>query len=418
MTSCTPPDAFAPGKDMLRTHDALQALLSAVAPVAETETVGLFEAAGRVLAQDVVSDRAVPPHDNSAVDGWAVFHSDLKEEGGTRLPVGGRIPAGHVLDRPARPGETFRIFTGAPVPAGCDTILPQEVCAEENGVVTLPFTKKGANLRKAGEDIQAGSVILRAGTILRPQEIGLAASIGRGSLSVFRRLKVAIFSTGDEVRDPGQEAEPGAIYDSNRYVLWSLLRGMGCEVTDLGIVKDRPELVREALTQAMTGFDAVLTSGGVSTGEEDHVKAVVEDLGSLHFWRIAIRPGRPLAFGQVGATPFIGLPGNPVATMLTFLIFARPLLRRMMGMPDSLPRTYPAIADFSFKKRVGRREWLRGSLYRAEDGRVMLRRFPSEGSGILTSMVASDGLIVLPEDLPAVEPGTLLDFLPFSEVLG
>jgi molybdopterin molybdotransferase len=271
-----------------------------------------------------------------------------------------------------------------------------------------------------GEDIQPGDVILPAGRRLRPQDIGLAASIGVGGLTVRRAVRAAVFSTGDEVRDPvaGQDAGPGAIYDSNRFVLMGLLRGLGAEVVDLGIVPDDPDAVRAVLTRAQAEADVVITSGGVSTGDTDHVKGAVEALGALNFWRIAIRPGRPLAFGHVGGVPFIGLPGNPVASMVTFLVFARPLLLRLMGAEDKEPLAVPVVADFAFKKRVGRREWVRGSLRRGDDGRLVLSRFPREGSGILTSMVASDGLAVLPEDLPAVEPGTILDFLPFSEVLG
>lgn len=419
--SCTPaPDAFAPGKDMLRTAEALERLLAAVSPVTGTEDVALMDALGRVLAADVISSRAVPPHDNTAVDGYAVFHADLAAEGTVTLPVTGRIAAGHVLDRLARRGEALRIFTGAPMPPGPDTILPQEVCtAHDDGSVTLPPVKQGANLRKAGEDILPGAVILPAGRRLRPQDIGLAASVGVGRLTVRRTLRAAVFSTGDEVRDPvaGQDAGPGAIYDSNRFVLMGLLRGLGAEVIDLGIVPDEADTVRSVLARAAAEADVIITSGGVSTGDTDHVKGAVEDLGALNFWRIAIRPGRPLAFGHVGAVPFIGLPGNPVASMLTFLIFARPLLLRLMGAEDKAPLAVPAVADFAFKKRVGRREWVRASVRRGDDGRLVLSRFPKEGSGILTSMVVSGGLAELPEDLPGVEPGTILDFLPFSELL-
>lgn len=423
--SCTPAaDAFAPGKDMLRTAEALERLTAAVSPVDGLEQVDLTEALNRVLAQGVVAARAVPPHDNAAVDGYAVYHADLSADGDVTLPVTGRIAAGHVLDRPAVRGEALRIFTGAPVPPGPDTILPQEVCtahdgATGDGTVTLPPVKAGANLRKAGEDIQPGDVILPAGRRLRPQDIGLAASIGVGGLTVRRRVRVAVFSTGDEVRDPvaGQDAGPGAIYDSNRFVLMGLVRNLGCEVVDLGIVRDEADAVRATLAKGGEQADMIVTSGGVSTGDTDHVKGAVEALGALNFWRIAIRPGRPLAFGHVAGTPFIGLPGNPVASMLTFMVFARPLLLRLMGAEDKAPLTFPAVADFSFKKRVGRREWLRAHLHRDATGRLIVSRYPREGSGILTSMVVSDGLAELPEDLPAVEPGTILDVLPFSEVL-
>ncbi len=410
-------DAFAPDDDMLTVDAALAALLRAAQPVTGTELLGLTGALGRVLAEDIVSGRAVPPHDNAAVDGYAVFADDLDPREGARLPVTGRIPAGQPLGRLARRGEALRIFTGAPVPAGPDTILPQEVCVAADGMVVLPPERRGANLRRAGEDIQAGATVLRRGVRLRPQELGLAASIGVGRLRVFRPVRVAIFSTGDEVRDPGDLADAGAIYDSNRFVLHGLLRGLGCAVSDFGIVPDRQEAVAETLARAGWGHDLVLTSGGVSAGDEDHVRAAVGTLGALDFWRIAIRPGRPLAFGRVGEAAFLGLPGNPVASMTTFLIFARPLLLTMAGATLVTPRFYPVVAGFAAKKRPGRREYLRASLRPGPDGALVAERFPFEGSGILTSMTASDGLIDLPEALAGVAPGDLVRFLPFSEVL-
>lgn len=411
-------DAFAPDAGMLTTDQALAALLGAALPVRGSRPVGLARALGRVLAEDIVAPRAVPPHDNAAVDGYAVFAADLDPERAVRLPVTGRIPAGRPLDRPARRGEALRIFTGAPLPPGPDTILPQEVCDEADGMVALPPGKAGANLRRAGEDIRAGAVILHRGTRLRPQELGLAASIGLARLRVFRPVRVALFSTGDELRDPGAAAGAGAIYDSNRFVLHGLLAGLGCAVTDLGIVPDRLEAVTDTLAGAGRAHDLVLTSGGVSAGDEDHVRAAVSALGTLTFQRIAIKPGRPLAFGRVGAAAFLGLPGNPVASMLTFLIFARPLLLTLAGAAAVTPRRYPVVAGFAATKRPGRREYLRATLRRTADGALVAQRFAVEGSGILTSMTASDGLIELPESLAAVSPGDRVDFLPFSELLG
>lgn len=414
-------DAFTPAKEWLTKDEALDALLSIARPVTETESLPLTQALGRVLAQPVLSDRFVPPHDNSAMDGYAVYAADLAAEGWTSLPVTGRIPAGHVLDRPARPGEALRIFTGAPMPEGPDTVIPQENTkpADQDGHVLFPPFQAGENVRKKGEDVRQGDQVLAVGARLRPQEIGVAASIGVGCFTVYRRLKVALFSTGDEVRNPGEDAGPGAIYDSNRFVLSALLQGLGVEVVDFGIIRDKPELIRETLEQAaQSGVDAILTSGGVSIGEEDHVKGAVETLGNLHFWRILIRPGRPLAFGQVKGVPFIGLPGNPVASMVTFLVFARPFLMRLGGQTQVRPASFPLRSVFSFKKKPGRREWLRGLLVPAADGTLAVDRFPSEGSGILTSMVAAQGLIELAEDQGNVQPGDTVTFLPFGEVLG
>lgn len=417
MTRPAAADAFAPSADMLRADEAIARLLALVEPVAETERVPLTEAYGRVLAEDVISDRDVPPHDNSAVDGYAVHHADLSPEAEVCLPVAMRVPAGHVPERPLARGEAARIFTGAPVPAGADTIIPQEPCRDEGGAVVLPAVRKaGQNLRRKGEDIVAGQCILGAGTRLRPQEVGYMASVGTSRPLVRRRLRAAVFSTGDEVRDPGADAPPGAIYDSNRYVLIGLLRDMGCEVRDVGILPDDAALMRAALAEAAADADVVLTSGGVSTGEEDHVKAVLEDLGTLDFWRVAIRPGRPLAVGRVGQAAFIGLPGNPVAVFVTFMMFARPLILKRMGLRDVLPHPIPVRAGFSFKKRQGRREWLRATLGTGEDGLPVAQRFPSEGSGILRSVVTSTGLLALPEDAAAIEPGMVLDFLPFDEL--
>ncbi len=403
---------------MLTADAARAALIRAVEPVTGRETVALFDAAGRVLAADLVSGRMVPPNDNAAVDGYAVFAADLDSTGEVDLPVTARVVAGALPDRPGRRGEAIRIFTGAPVPAGVDTILPQEICRElPGGRVILPAVKPGSNLRKAGEDIEAGACVLRAGTRLRPQEVGLAASIGCHRLEVFRRPRVALFSTGDELREPGEPAAGAAIYDANRYSLAGLLSGLGCIVEDFGIVPDQLAVLRETLGRAASGCDAVLTSGGVSVGEEDHVRAAVEALGRLEFWRIAIRPGRPLAFGRLGAVPFLGLPGNPVAVMVTFMMFARPLLQRLAGAEPVPPLRFPVVAGFSMKKRAGRREWVRASITRTADGRAVAARFAREGSGILTSMSASDGLLELPEAPERINEGDLLDFLPFSELL-
>ncbi|MEQ9361513.1 MAG: molybdopterin molybdotransferase MoeA, partial [Rhodospirillales bacterium] len=333
-------DCFAFDGGLMPVDDALAILAGRIACVVGTEQVPLRQALGRILAEDVAAPRAVPPHDNSAVDGYAVYHADLNADGETRLPVAGRIAAGHPLDGPAERGKAYQIFTGAPMPAGADggpdTVFMAEDAEVAGDVVVLPKgLKKGSNRRFAGEDVKQGDVILRAGQILRAQEIGLAASVGRGNLTVRCKLRAAVFSTGDEVRDPEDGAPDGCIFDANRYTVMSLLDGLGCAVTDLGILPDNPDVIAQALAGAEAGHDLLITSGGVSAGEEHHVKAAVERRGSIHYWRLAIKPGRPVALGQVGDTAFVGLPGNPVAAMVTFMLIARPLIMMLSGAAET-----------------------------------------------------------------------------------
>lgn len=410
-------DCFAFGGELMRAAEAIAILAQRVTPIATPERAPLTAARGRILAEDLVATRDVPPHDNAAVDGYAVYFDDLNASGETRLELVGRAAAGHPLDGPAARGSAVRIFTGAPMPAGPDTCFMQEdVRVEGSTAIFPPGIKRGANRRKAGEDVKKGATILRKGHRLRPQDIGLAASVGIAKLPVYNVLKVGVFSTGDELREPDEQTPPGAVYDANRYVLRALLDQLGCEVKDFGIVPDRRDQIRQTLANAAVTCDAVITSGGMSTGEEDHVRAAVEALGSIHFWRLAIRPGRPVALGHVKGTPFVGLPGNPVAMMVTFLRFARPVLLRLGGAIDIEPKTFRVRADFATKKKEGRREWLRARLLPGPDGMPMAQRFPRDGAGILTSLVESDGLIELPEDVTQVAAGTMVDFLPFSEV--
>ena len=412
-------DCFAHGGPLMTTAEALARIAEVASAVTEPETVPLRAANRRILAADVVAGRAVPPHDNAAVDGYAVFFDDLSPDGETQLPVTGRIAAGHPLGRPARRGEALRIFTGAVMPEGPDTVMMQEDCrAEGDSVVIMAGIKRGANWRDAGEDIQAGATILHAGHRLRPQDVGLAASVGLSELTVYRPLRAAVFSTGDELCDPGADAPDGAIYDSNRYVLSALLEAQGCAVTDLGILPDDAATVCAALADAARDHDLLFTSGGVSVGEEDHVKAAVESQGSLHFWRLAIKPGRPLALGQVGHVPFVGLPGNPVAAMVTFLRFARPLILRLAGATQVAPLIYRLRADFDHKKKRDRREWVRARLVPSDDGTLVAAKFPRGGAGILSSLVKADGLVELPEAMTRLERGAMVDFLPFAEVDG
>lgn len=411
-------DCFKIGDALMPFEEGLKVLKARAHTLVGSETVSLSNALGRVLAEDITAPLDVPPHDNSAVDGYAVNAADLVEKGETRLPVTARIAAGHPLGRSAEQGEVVQIFTGAPVPDGMDTVFMQEDVTVDGDQVVLPAgIKQGANRRFRGEDVKEGEIILRAGQALRAQEIGLAASVGLGQLKVHTRLRTAIFSTGDEVADPlFGDAGKGAIYDANRYSIGALLRGLGCEVTDLGILSDKVGEIRSALHDAAAGHDLIITSGGVSLGEEDHITHVVESLGSIDFWRLAIKPGRPMALGKIVDTAFVGLPGNPVAAMVTFMRIARPLILILSGRTNVDPHIFKVPAGFAMQKKPGRREWLRVTLEPGADGQLHAMKFPRQGSGVLTSMVASHGLVELLEDMEAVEQGQLVDFLPFTEM--
>ncbi|MEE8140924.1 MAG: gephyrin-like molybdotransferase Glp [Alphaproteobacteria bacterium] len=410
-------DCFAHGGRLMTTAEALALLAEKVTPVAEAEHVALDQALGRILAEDITAAADVPPHENSAVDGYAVFFDDLDAERDTRLPVTGQATAGHPLERAAKRGEAIRIFTGALMPEGPDTIMMQEDCRLEDGQVVIPpGIKPGANRRLRGEDVQAGSVVLDRGMRLRPQDLGQAAAVGRRELLVSAPLRVALFSTGDELREPGEPLGPGSIYDSNRYTIGGLLRSLGCRVSDLGILADRRPVIEQALAEAARDHDLIVTSGGVSVGEEDHVKQAVEALGNIHAWRMAIKPGRPIALGQVAQVPFAGLPGNPVAVVVTFLNIVRPMVLRLMGGAELRPHHFQVVAAFDYKKKKDRREWVRARLENDGRGGWQAVKFPREGAGILSSLVESDGLVELPEGMTRLEPGTLVDFLPFSEV--
>ena len=411
-------DCFAFGGELMSGAEALEIIEARTVALPEVETVPLARARGRILAVPMVAPRNVPPHDNAAVDGYAVFFDDLVPGTETVMPVEGRATAGHPLSRPARRGAAVRVFTGAPMPPGPDTVFMQEDCVEQGGTVRMPAgLRRGANRRRAGEDVTAGSTVLAAGLRLRPQEIGLAASLGFAELPVYRRLRVALLSTGDEVREPGATLADGAIYDANRYTLGALLESLGAEVSDLGILPDDRVAIQSVLARAAEAHDLIVTSGGMSTGEEDHMKAAVEAQGRLHFWRLAIKPGRPVAMGQVGRVPFMGLPGNPVAVMVTFLVLARPLILRLSGATDIAPRSFRAVSGFAYRKKPGRREYLRAKLEPAPDGGWIAKKFPRDGAGILSSMVESDGLVVLDEASTDIAPGTSVPFLPFREVI-
>jgi molybdopterin molybdotransferase len=401
---------------LLSFDEALEKLLAAARPLTEIETVDTAAAVGRTLARAQKSAIAVPPLDNSAMDGYAVRVADLPAAG-TRLPVSQRIPAGSV-GMPLAAGTAARIFTGAPLPQGADAVVMQELCEHAGeGVVRIDHVPRpGENIRRAGEDIRVGAEILAAGTRLTPQDVGLAASVGLARLPVFRRLRVAVFFTGDELSMPGEPLKPGGIYNSNRYTLRGLLAALGCEVRDLGIVRDTLEATRAALREAAAAADVIITSGGVSVGEEDHVKAAVQAEGALDLWKIAIKPGKPLAFGKVGrgdtAAGFVGLPGNPVSSFVTFLMLVRPYLLACQGARVSAPRGLAMRADFDWPQPDRRREFLRVRINAAGG----LDLFPNQSSGVLTSCAWADGLVDNPP-AQTVRHGDLVRFLPFSELL-
>ncbi len=395
--------------------DALSQLLNAAVPLSEVESLKIEQALGRVLALPISSSINVPGWDNSAMDGYAVRFKDLSGKG-TRLPISQRIPAGQAGE-PLLPGTAARIFTGAPVPPNADTVVIQELCEQDGDhVIIRELPGKGANIRKTGEDISAGSSIIDSGTRLAPQHLGLAASVGVSEVTVYRRLKVALLASGDELVMPGNPLKPGQIYNSNQYTASGLLQALGCEVIPLGIIKDSFDATCDALTQGAQEADLVLASGGVSVGEEDHVKPAVEKLGSLELWKIAIRPGKPVAFGRIADTPFIGTPGNPVSLFVTFLLFARPFILRMQGSNEPLPTPIRVEAAFDWPKADKRREFARGRLAIGTDGVARVTTFPSRSSGVLSSVAWANGLVVIEEN-QTLQRGDKVQFLSFSELL-
>jgi molybdopterin molybdotransferase len=396
---------------MLSADQLLDALLERARSVTDTETVPVAHALGRVLAAPQTSAITVPPADNSAMDGYAVRGADVVAHG-VKLPVSQRILAGRVGE-PLKPGTAARIFTGAPIPSGADAVVMQEYCAAEGDAVAINAQPHaGDNIRRAGEDIRAGDTVLAAGTRLGAAEMGLAASVGLAELPVFRKLKVACFFTGDELVTPGKPLAPGQIYNSNRYTLTGLLNSFGCELIDLGVVPDTLEATEAALAGAASVADVVVTSGGVSVGEADYVKAAVEKLGRVEMWKVAMKPGKPLVYGRVNDTDFIGLPGNPVSAFVTFCLFVRPFLLKRMGATHVLYRAFAVQADFAWPRAGARREFLRARLQ--PNGKLGL--FPNQSSGVLTSCAWADGLIDLAIG-QTIHPGDWVRFIPFSELL-
>lgn len=400
---------------MLSFEQALDKLLAVARPVKEIRSVPLTAAAGRVLAVAQCSAVTTPPFDNSAMDGYAVRAAEVNIEG-IRLPVSQRIPAGCVGST-LQPGTAARIFTGAPVPLGADAVIAQERCEHvENTVIINHVPRSGENIRRAGEDIAIGAEILPSGIRLRPQDIALAASAGLPKLPVYRRLRVGVFFSGDELIQPGEPLPPGGIYNSNRYALRALLESMGCDVRDLGTVPDNLQATREALRKAGADNDLIISSGGVSVGEEDHVRPALEAEGQLDVWKIAIKPGKPLAFGEVNRDGrkcwFIGLPGNPVSAIVTFLIIVRPFVLRVQGIKEVKPRGYMLRADFDWLRPDPRAEFLRGRMSDAGD----VELYPNQGAGIVTSLCWGDGLVFNPPGM-AIKRGDVVRFVPFSELL-
>jgi molybdopterin molybdotransferase len=390
-----------------------------VAPVTETESVGVLDALGRVLAKDLVSPLSVPPHDNSAMDGYAFDGAQLAQ-GALQLEVVGTALAGKAWQGSVRPGQCVKIMTGAVMPASLDTVVPQEFTkALADGRVEIPagLLQPGDNRRCKGEDLMEGRPALRAGERIGPAACGLVASLGIPQVEVFRRLKVAYFSTGDEILSFGEPPREGAVYDSNRYTVHGLLTRLGCEVIDLGVVRDEPALLQQAFRDAAARADAIITSGGVSVGEADYTKAMMKKLGDVAFWKIAMRPGRPMAAGRIGKAALFGLPGNPVAVMVTFLAFVRPALLRMMGARVTQPVLLKAHSAEAMRKKPGRTEYQRGIVSRTPDGRLEVRTTGNQGSGVLSSMVQANGLIVLHHGQGNVAVGDEVDVMMFEGAL-
>ncbi|MYM68541.1 molybdenum cofactor guanylyltransferase [Pseudoduganella sp. FT55W] len=415
--SAAPRDSDPPA---LPVAEAQRLICQRITPVDATETLPLLAALDRVLATDIISPINVPAHDNSAMDGYALRGADLPADGTATFKVIGVAYAGHPFTQAPQANECVRIMTGASIPEDCDTVLPQELAAAIEGdqvTIAANAVRAGANLRRAGEDLKAGGVAIAAGKQIRPADMGLIASLGIGQVTVKRKLKVAFFSTGDELRSLGDKLEPGCVYDSNRYTLFGMLTRLGCEVIDMGVVKDDPQALEAALREGANKADAIITSGGVSEGAADYTRDIMALIGDVAFWKLAMRPGRPLAFGKVQTEQdsawLFGLPGNPVAVMISFYMFARPALLRMMGSETKL-QTVQARATEAIRKRPGRTEYQRGILSTGADGTAQVRLTGAQGSGILSSMSEANCIVVLHHDQANVAAGQLVEVMLFD----
>jgi molybdopterin molybdotransferase len=403
----------------LKAADAVDFLARLVEPVTECVETDIFSALDRVLAQDVISPVSVPPHDNSAMDGYAFDGSQLTPNTSLTLSVVGTALAGQVSQENVGAGQCLRIMTGAVMPTGLDTVLPQELAVMSGNQITVPANalRRGDNRRLLGEDLLAGSTALQKGARLTPAALGLLASLGIGKVQVIRRLRVAYFSTGNEILSVGEAPREGAVFDSNRYTVFGLLTRLGCEVIDMGVVRDEPALLQAAFTHAAREADAIITSGGVSVGEADYTKLMMKQLGDVAFWRIAMRPGRPMAVGRIANAVLFGLPGNPVAVIVTFLAFVRPALLQMMGCSAQAQPLLKARSSHAMRKKAGRTEYQRGIVSTTADGRLQVEITGNQGSGVLSSVVQANGLIVLSHDQGNVAVGDEVDVMMFDGVM-
>ena len=411
-------DCFLHDRDRMRHDEALALLRSRIVPVASHERLTLIEASNRVLAEAAVARMPVPAHTNAAVDGYSFAAGDNDRAAGTTFHVHGRAAAGHPMGTPPVAGSATRIFTGAALPTAHDTVVMQEDVTRDAsaGIVTVPSgLKAGANVRRAGEDVAAGTVLVAAGRVLLPQDLAALASIGLADVLCFKRLVVGLLSTGDEVVQPGQTLQPGQVFDANAPMLRALIASAGATAIELGIAPDNAEALAAMLTDAARRCDVIITTGGASRGEEDHMITALDKLGKRHLWQLAIKPGRPMAFGQIGDCVMLGLPGNPVAVFVCFLMYAWPMLRRLGGAPWPEPRRFHLPAAFAFPNRkTGRREFWRGLLVEGPGG-LSVDKFARDGSGLISGLRAAHGLIDIPEDVVEVRPGDMVAFIPFSE---
>ena len=407
-------DCSTPSDRLLPVDEAITELLQRAPAPPAVESVGLEQALGRVLAEPIVAPFDLPRWDNSAMDGYALRQADLPQGG--VLPLAGRVAAGDGAEQSLPAGHAMRIFTGAPLPQGADSVIAQEVCEALGDSVRLPASEPGSHVRRQAEELRRGEPVLAAGQRLRPQDLGLLASLGLARVPVHRRLRVGLLSSGDELREPGQALAPGQIYNANRYSIGALLRGLGLEVHDYEVLADELAASRDALSLAASEWDLLITSGGVSVGEEDHLKSAIRELGSLHLWRLAMQPGKPLAFGEVGGKPWIGLPGNPAAALVTALVVARPFLLRAQGVAEVAVRPLRLVAGFDWTRANPRRQYLRARIEFAADGSSRVLIHPRQGSAMLLAASWAEGLALV-EAGRTFEAGAAVDFLSFAELL-